>query len=229
MASGKYLETLKQAGFFSFFNTQFLGAFNDNFLKIVVSFVALNLATKNSDGYVELIAFLFILPSALFSGYAGHLADVYSKRTILVAVKVFEIVIMLFVLGAFFVGHIQPMLAAVFLMGLHAAFFSPAKYGILPEMLPEKDLSRGNGLLEMSTFMAIILGTALGGAIFAVWKHNLALIGIAMIAIAIVGYFTSLGITRVPPSGASKRFLLNPLAEIWDGTKRLYRDRPLWL
>ena len=152
MTHGNYAETLRQPGFFSFFNTQFLGAFNDNFLKMIVSFVALNRAAGSADGYVELIAFLFILPSALFSGYAGHLADVYSKRTILVAVKGFEIAIMVLTLAIFFIGAIEPMLAAVFLMGLHAAFFSPAKYGILPEMLPETELSRGNGLLEMSTF-----------------------------------------------------------------------------
>ena len=132
MNNGKYSDTLKQPGFFAFFCTQFLGAFNDNFLKIVVSFVALDLATSGSSNYVELIAFLFILPSALFSGYAGHLADVYSKRTILVFVKICEIVIMLFALAAFFIGHIQFMLAIVFLMGVHSTFFSPAKYGILP-------------------------------------------------------------------------------------------------
>jgi acyl-[acyl-carrier-protein]-phospholipid O-acyltransferase/long-chain-fatty-acid--[acyl-carrier-protein] ligase len=229
MAHGNYSETLRQPGFFSFFSTQFLGAFNDNFLKMVVSFVALNLAAANADGYVELIAFLFILPSALFSGYAGHLADVYSKRAILIAVKVFEIAIMVLALGAFSVGQIQPMLAAVFLMGLHAAFFSPAKYGILPEMLPEKELSRGNGLLEMSTFMAIILGTSLGGAIFKLWKDHLPLIGLLMIAIAIAGYYTSLGIPRVPPSGAAKLLRLNPFSEIFDGLRRLRADRPLWL
>ena len=229
MAHGNYAETLRQPGFFSFFSTQFLGAFNDNFLKMVVSFVALNLAAGSADGYVELIAFLFILPSALFSGYAGHLADVYSKRAILVAVKVFEIVVMVLALGAFSAGHIQPMLAAVFLMGLHAAFFSPAKYGILPEMLPEKELSRGNGLLEMSTFMAIILGTSLGGAIFKLWKDQLPLIGLLMSAIAIAGYYTSLGIPRVPASGAAKLFRLNPFSEIFDGLRRLRADRPLWL
>jgi len=140
MADGKYIDTLRQPGFFAFFCTQFLGAFNDNFLKIVVSFIALDLAVSGADNYVELIAFLFILPSALFSGYAGHLADVYSKRAILVAVKACEIAIMILALAAFFAGHIQFMLAVVFLMGLHSAFFSPAKYGILPEMLPEKEL-----------------------------------------------------------------------------------------
>ena len=229
MADGKYSDTLKQPGFLAFFWTQFLGAFNDNFLKIVVSFVALDLATTAANGYVELIAFLFMLPSALFSGYAGHLADVYSKRTILVAVKVFEIIIMVLALGAFFTGHIESMLGIVFLMGLHAAFFSPAKYGILPEMLPEKELSRGNGLLEMSTFMAIILGTSVGSAIFAMWKHNLPLIGLVMIAIAALGVLTSLGIARVPASGAAKLMRLNPFGEVFDGLRRLRAERPLWL
>src|SRR6185295_9220263 len=95
MTNGNYSDTLKQPGFFAFFCTQFLGAFNDNFYKMVVSLVALN-AVINGAGnfYVDLIAFLFILPSALFSGYAGHVADVYSKKTVLVIVKICEILIM---------------------------------------------------------------------------------------------------------------------------------------
>jgi acyl-[acyl-carrier-protein]-phospholipid O-acyltransferase/long-chain-fatty-acid--[acyl-carrier-protein] ligase len=229
MATGKYIDTLRHPGFLPFFFTQFLGAFNDNFLKIIVSFVALNVAVGGSRSYVELIAFLFMLPSALFSGYAGHLADVYSKRNILVVVKFCEIVIMLLALAAFFTGHLESMLVIVFFMGLHAAFFSPAKYGILPEMLPEADLSRGNGLLEMSTFMAIILGTSAGGAIFALWKHNLPGIGLLMIAIAVLGLWTSLKIVRVRPSGAAKLLRLNPFGEIVDGLSRLRAERPLWL
>jgi acyl-[acyl-carrier-protein]-phospholipid O-acyltransferase/long-chain-fatty-acid--[acyl-carrier-protein] ligase len=121
------------------------------------------------------------------------------------------------------------MLAIVFLMGLHAAFFSPAKYGILPEMLPDRDLSRGNGLLEMSTFMAIILGTSAGGAIYSAWKYNLPFIGFVMLAIAVLGLVTSLGISRVPASGAAKLLRLNPMGEIIDGLRRLHADRPLWL
>ena len=229
MNNGNYSNTLKQPGFFAFFCTQFLGAFNDNFLKIVVSFVALDLATSGSSNYVELIAFLFILPSALFSGYAGHLADVCSKRTILVSVKICEIVIMFLALAAFFIGHIQFMLASVFLMGVHSTFFSPAKYGILPEMLPESELSRGNGLLEMSTFIAIILGTSVGGAVFAVWKQNLPLIGVLMTVIAVLGALASVGITRVPPSGANKPLRLNPMHEDIAGLHKLRQDRPLWL
>jgi acyl-[acyl-carrier-protein]-phospholipid O-acyltransferase/long-chain-fatty-acid--[acyl-carrier-protein] ligase len=231
MAAGKYVDILKDRGFFSFFWTQFLGAFNDNFYKIIVSFVAIDrvAASGSRSLYLSLIAFLFVLPSALFSAYAGQLADRYSKRQVLVAVKIFEIVVMALGLYAFFLERIEPMLAIVFLMGLHAAFFSPAKYGILPEMLPDKDLSRSNGLLEMSTFLAIILGTSLGGVIYTIWKGRLELIGLLLVLIAILGTLTSLGITKVPPSGATKPLNPNPWTEIWAGLHRLYSDRELWL
>src|SRR5581483_3804891 len=231
MAAGKYTDTFRLPGFAAFFWTQFLGAFNDNFYKMAVSLVALNAVVSGAGGfYVDLIALLFILPSALFSGYAGHLADVYSKRRVLVSVKVFEIFVMALALIAFATGGIDPMLAIVFLMGVHTAFFSPAKYGILPEMVPNADLSRGNGLLEMSTFVAIILGTSLSGPIYMVWKDRPAWIGVLLVAIAVIGTWTSLGIPRVPPaSTASRRLRLNPFGEIWEGMKRLYPDRALWL
>jgi acyl-[acyl-carrier-protein]-phospholipid O-acyltransferase / long-chain-fatty-acid--[acyl-carrier-protein] ligase len=231
MASGSYTEILKNRGFFFFFWTQFLGAFNDNFYKIIVTLIVLDIPEAAGGGkhFIPLIGGLFILPFLLFSGYSGYLADVYSKRTILVGVKCFEVVVMSFGLLGFISDSVAAMLAVVFLMGLHSTIFSPAKYGIIPEILPDRDLSRGNGLLEMSTFMAIILGTALGGTIYESWKHRLDWIGIVLIAIAVLGTLTSLGITRVPPSAAAKQFIPNPAAEIWQGTRRLYSDRTLWL
>src|SRR6266542_6245202 len=229
MAAGKYIDILKDRGFFCFFWTQFLGAFNDNFYKIIITLVALDIPAGGGIQYIPLIGGLFIIPFLLFSGYAGYLADVYSKRTILVAVKVFEIFAMGLGLLAFFVDRMEPMLAVVFLMGLHSTFFSPAKYGILPEMLPEKDLSRGNGLLEMSTFVAIILGTSLSGPVFEAWKDNLPWIGVLLLIIAITGMATSLGIPRVSASGAAKLLRLNPFGEIYDGLRRLREERPLWL
>jgi acyl-[acyl-carrier-protein]-phospholipid O-acyltransferase/long-chain-fatty-acid--[acyl-carrier-protein] ligase len=231
MASGSYIDILSKRGFFWFFWTQFLGALNDNFYKIIVTLMALDIPAAAGGGkhYIPLIGGLFILPFLLFSGYSGYLADVYSKKKVLVAVKCFEILAMLFGLLAFFLERLEPMLAVVFLMGLHSTIFSPAKYGILPEMLSEQDLSRGNGLLEMSTFMAIILGTSLGGTIYEAWKDRLVWIGIVLVAVAVLGTLTSLGITKVPASGSAKKFVTNPIAEIWQGTRRLYSDRTLWL
>ena len=230
MTNGTYAKTFKQPGFRAFFWTQFLGAFNDNFYKMVVSLVALNLIAGDADHfYIDLITLLFILPSVLFSGYAGHMADVHSKRAVLIAVKIFEILVMGSAIVAFLSARVEPMFVIVFLMGLHAAFFSPAKYGILPEMLPDAELSRGNGLLEMSTFVAIILGTSLSGPIYTALKDRPAWIGLLLTAIAVLGALTSFGIAKVPPAGGSKLLRLNPFGEIWDGIKRLYPDKPLWL
>ncbi len=231
MPAGKYTDTLKHPGFLPFFWTQFLGAFNDNFYKMVVSMYAIEAAGSPASAapYLALIGALFILPFFLFSGYAGHIADVFSKRSVLVFTKAFEILAMIFALFAFFSGRLELTFTIVFLMALQSTFFSPAKYGILPEMLPPADLSRGNGLLEMSTFLAIILGTAIGSVVFGLWKDHLDWIGFILIFIAVLGTVTSLGIPRVPPSGATKPFKLNPWAEITGGIRRLWQDPQLWL
>jgi len=231
MASGKYCELLRSSGFRAFLSTQFLGALNDNFYKMVVSLLAVDTAAGIGDSglYLSLAGVLFILPFILFSGYAGYLADIYNKRKVLIVTKVFEVLAMGIGVFAFSMGRIELMLGVLFLMALQSTFFSPAKYGILPEMLPYKDLSRANGLLEMSTFLAIILGTAVGGVIFAALKERLPWIGLIAVFIAVIGTIASLGISRVPDSGAKKPFKWNPWAEIFIGLERIYRDRSLWL
>ncbi len=231
MPAGKYTDLLKSPAFPSFLWTQFLGALNDNVYKIVVSMLAVNVASGSSggSGYLSLVGAVFILPFLLFSGYAGHVADVWSKRDVLIIAKVGEIVAMGLGVFALLSARIELMLGVLFLMALHSTFFSPAKYGILPEILPDRDLSRANGLVEMSTFLAIILGTSVGSVMFAAWKERLELIGLLLTGIACAGTLTSLGISRVPPSGSRKSFQLNPWAEIGRGLTRLYRDTPLWL
>ncbi|HEV8714323.1 MAG TPA: acyl-[ACP]--phospholipid O-acyltransferase [Candidatus Binatia bacterium] len=210
---------------------QFLGAFNDNFYKIVVSLFAVDAVGSAGGGgsVLSLIGALFVLPFLLFSGYAGYVADVYSKRTVLIVTKGLEVAAMSLGFVALLSGQLTLMLGVLFLLALQATFFSPAKYGILPELLSDKDLSLGNGLLEMSSFLAIILGTSLGSMLFAAWKGQLSLIGLALIAIAIAGTFAGLSIPKVPPSGATKSLRPNPLAEIASGLKRLYGDRTLWM
>src|SRR3972149_4388300 len=165
MSSGRYKDLLKHFGFQSFLWTQFLGAFNDNIYKMVVSLFAVEAAVRGGSGgsaYLSLAGAVFILPFILFSGYAGHAADVYNKRSVLIVTKSFEIVAMGMAIFALWSGRIDFMLFVLFLMALQSTFFSPAKYGIIPEMLPDRDLSRANGLLEMSTFLAVIMGTAIG-------------------------------------------------------------------
>lgn len=208
---------------------QFLGAFNDNFFKIVLSMFAVHaVGNTQSGGMLSLIGAIFILPFLLFSGYAGHTADVYSKRAVIVAAKVLEVATMGLGVFALLSGHFSFMLTILFLLALQATFFSPAKYGILPELAHPKDLSRANGLLEMSSFLAIILGTSLGSILFAVWKDQLTWIGLITILLAVAGTLASLRVPHVDPSRARESARLNPFGEIILGMKRLYGTKMLW-
>ncbi len=231
MSEGSFGNLLKKRGFQAFLWTQFLGAFNDNVYKIVVSMRAVHVAATTGSGseYISLAGAVFVIPFLLFSGYSGHLADSISKRTVLISVKVFEIAVMLLGLAAFFSTRIELMLGVLFLMALHSTVFSPAKYGIVPEMLEDEDLSRANALLEMSTFVAIVLGTSIGSFLFVTWKHRPWNMGLVMVAVAVVGLAASLRISRVRPAGGTSRFRLNPFSEVITGTKHLLADRPLWL
>src|SRR5712671_1482055 len=203
-----YGQLLKDGGFHAFLWTQFLGAFNDNVYKMIVSMRAVHIAAANhqDSSYLSLALAVFVIPFLLFSGYSGHLADVISKRKVLVAVKVLEIFIMLFGLAVFFSTRIELMLVVLFLMALHSTIFSPAKYGIVPEIVPNEDLSRANGLLEMSTFVAIVLGSSIGTYLFSIWKGEPWKMGTVCLAIACLGLTTSFRIKRVPAAGATAKF-----------------------
>ncbi len=230
-AHGGFGPLLRLRGFQCFLWTQFLGAFNDNIYKMAVQMRAVHVAasSESSSYYLALAGAVFVIPFLLFSGYSGHLADVVSKRRVLIGVKIFEIGVMLLGVAAFFTTSITLMLAVLFLMALHSTIFSPAKYGIVPEMLPDTELSRANALLEMSTFVAIVMGTAIGGALYAKWSATPWYLGIVMTGVAVAGFLTSLGITKVPPSGSTQKFQWNPLTEVITGTRHLLADRPQWL
>lgn len=231
MPIGKYKDILKSFGFQCFLWTQFLGAFNDSAYKITLSLLVVNLFTgpDGGGGYLSLIGVVFILPFFLFSGYAGYLADVYNKRSVLIVTKSLEIAAMSFGLVATLSGEVNLMLGVLFLMALQSTLFSPAKYGIVPEMFPDKDLSRANGLLEMTTFLAIILGTSIGSVMFSAWKDRLVFINLVLILIAIVGTATSFKISKVTYPGIKKPFRLNPWSEVIIGIRRLYGYKILYL
>jgi len=177
---------------------------------------------------LSLVGALFILPFALFSGYAGQVADSYSKRTVLVVTKVLEVVVMALGMVALGAGYLSAAYAVLFVMALHSTFFSPAKYGILPETLPDAHLSRANGLLEMSTFVAIVAGTAAGGYLFDVWRGRVWLIGALTLAVALAGTVASFGIRHVPAAAPRQAFNWNPFGEVREGLRRLWNDRVLW-
>jgi acyl-[acyl-carrier-protein]-phospholipid O-acyltransferase/long-chain-fatty-acid--[acyl-carrier-protein] ligase len=229
MKNNTFRDLLKNWGFQAFLWTQFLGAFNDNVYKIIVSMRAVHVAAKSSSEYLALAGAVFVIPFLLFSGYSGHLADAVSKRKVLISVKAFEIFAMTLGFAAFFSDRIELMLLVLFLMALHSTIFSPAKYGIVPEMLPDKDLSRANALLEMSTFVAIVLGTSIGSFLFTMWKGQPWKMGVATVVVAGAGFAVSFGITRVRAAGTTEPFRWNPFGEVWTGTVHLLKDGPLWL
>ncbi len=186
--SGGFKELLKNGGFQGFLWTQFLGALNDNLYKMIVSMRAVHVAASTGTEYVAIALAVFVIPFFLFSGYSGQLADRLSKRSVLIGVKIFEIGVMLGGIAVFFSTRIEWMLVILFLMALHSTIFSPAKYGIVPEMLPDKDLSRANALLEMTTFVAIVMGTSLGALLFNAWKSTPWKMGVVMLGVAVVGF-----------------------------------------
>jgi len=229
-ASG-YAELLRDGGFQAFLWTQFLGAFNDNVFKMIVSVAAVALAAsaEHASRSLSLAGAVFVLPFLLFAGWAGQLADRFSKTTVLVATKWFEIPAMILAAVALQSGRVELMLAVLFLLAAQANFFSPAKYGVLPEMLSPAQIVRANALLELSTFVAIVVGGAIGTALFEHWKHEPWKMGVVLVGLAVAGSLASLKITRVAPSGAAGAFRWNPLAEIAAGARQILAHRTMTL
>ena len=219
-------------GFWALIVTQFQGAFSDNVVKNLVVFMALfstNMTFAEKNSYSEWITALFSLPFILFSMAGGFLADRYRKRSVMLGVKLFELFIMSLVLAGLWTWNKNMLLASVFLMGTHSAFFGPVKYGSLPELLPEKKLSWGNGILELGTYVAIILGTVAAGVMSEQFHGREWLSGVILIALAVVGLIACLGVTRIPAANPDKKF--NPFfpTEIWRQLRAMRGDRPLWL
>jgi len=158
---------LKNRRFQPFLWTQFLGAFNDNVFKMIVSVAAVSYTADAAQGsqYLALTGAVFVLPFLLMAGWAGQIADRFSKSKVLIVTKSFEIITMIFALFALQAANMPMLLVVLFLLAAQANFFSPAKYGIPPEMLPERDLSRANALLELTTIVAIVVG---GGVVVVV-------------------------------------------------------------
>ena len=230
MPFGQYKDLLRSRGFASLLWTQLLGAFNDSVFKIVVTLLATTTTSSGTGGRdLALVGSVFMLPFFLFSGYAGRLADSRNKRTVLIATKSIEIFSMLLAVWALWISSFAFLLAVLFLMALQSTLFSPAKYGIVPEMVPDKDLSRANALVQMTTNLAIIFGTWIGSEMLAAWPDDSWRIGAVLAVIAVTGFTVSFGIGRVPDPTVRKPFQLNPWREIGQGLRTLYRDKPLWL
>ena len=218
-------------GFWSLIVTQFQGAFSDNALKnlVIVMFVGISAPLEERHRAAEQITAVFSLPFILFSLTGGWMADRFSKRTVAVGMKVAEIGIMLYALVGFYLDSLTVQLIALFLMGTHSALFSPSKYGLLPELLPEKRLSWGNGVIMMGTNVAILAGTLIGMSLAQWMRGRQELSGLIFVTLAVLGTCTSLGITRVAAANPHKPFQFNPFSDFASQMRLIRKDRVLML
>ncbi len=231
---------LRDRSFWGMIITQFLGAFNDNLYKQMMLLMAIPAAGMAAGAQMDLqgwATLVFSLPFVLFSGYAGYLSDRYSKTPIIVACKVAEILIMLMGLAAFYYYDLFGMAGTwvvLFLMATQSAFFGPGKYGILPELFRQQDLPRANGLMLMTTFLAIIFGVVAAGALKTALAggeggrpQDLAVGMLVCVGIAVAGTLSSLMVRRIPPAQPSARLTVDALAVSRDIWQLLQRDRTL--
>ena len=218
-------------GFWSLIATQFQGAFNDNGLKFFVIFLVLgsNPTPTEKDLLVFYVGNLFAVPFLLFSMAGGYLADRFSKRTVAIWTKLFEIAAMVFALYAFAHGSTRMAFAVIFLASTQAAFFGPTKYGLLPELLPSDRLSWGNGVLELTSFLAIIAGAVVGPLLAQRFHGSEVYAGLIFGGCTLTGLLASFGISRVPVADPARKFQLNIFGDLRKQHQLVGPDRTLWL
>ncbi len=200
--------------------TQFLGALNDNLFKLLVIYLLIHLkGPGEANTVLSLAGAIFVVPFLLFSSGAGVMADRISKRTIIVYSKVMELVTMLFGLVAVIFSSEIGSYSALFLMATQSAIFGPSKYGIIPELVEPKMVSKANGSMASFTYLAIILGTVMASFITDVTDKNFILEACVCVVVSILGLIASLGIARTAPQNSTKR--INPffLYEIYQTLK----------
>ena len=209
------LHLLSERRFWPLFWTQFLGAFNDNLFKnalvILIAYRSMTLLGISSATIVVACAGVFIFPFFLFSATAGQLADHYPKWILMRWVKAWEIGVMILAGVGFATDSLALLLTVLFLMGMQSTFFGPAKYAILPELLDDGTLVGGNALVAMATFLAILLGTITGGLVIAGGERWVSRLGVIVVAVAILGFVTSIFIKKLPAANPDLPVSLNPI------------------
>jgi len=209
---------LGQRRFAPFFWTQFTGAGNDNLFKfaftVMITYqLQVSWLPPAMAGLV--IGALFIAPFVLLSATSGQLADKLEKGQLMRWVKNLEIAVMLLAAYGFIASHVPVLLACVFLMGVHSTLFGPVKYAYLPQHLSEREITGGNGMVEMGTFVAILLGQLAGGLLIAIPGEGPRLAAGACVLLAVIGRLTAAAVPTSPASDPGLRINWNPISETW--------------
>jgi len=218
-------------GFWALIATQFQGAFSDNILRnlLLSMIVGMNLANSERETFVSVVTFLFSVPFLILSMPGGWLADRFSKRQITICTKVMEFGSMLLATAGLATHSMALSLVALTLVASQAALFGPSKYGLLPELLPEKRLSWGNGVIELGTFLAIIIGTVAGAWMGESFSGHEMYAGYVLLGLSVIGFATSLGIDKVPAAAPDKPFRINIVSDLWAQIGKMREDRALFL
>lgn len=222
---------VRRPGFVAHMATVFINALNDNFFRLVVIFIALREFVAEGEGtfYYSLVGFVFLLPFVLFSPWAGYIADRYSKKAVIVATRSAEAVVLLTAAVMLIIDYFPGLLVTVFLMGLQSTFFSPVKFGILPEIVRYAQLSRANGHIQLWTFLAIILGTALAGFVMEFAGEALWIPAVVVVALSLTGLITSFFVTPTRALNNPAPFRLNPFATVVQSIAEIRPQRVLFL
>jgi acyl-[acyl-carrier-protein]-phospholipid O-acyltransferase/long-chain-fatty-acid--[acyl-carrier-protein] ligase len=217
-------------GFQALLWTQGLGAFNDNAFKTLVALWAVSrLPADRSSALIALAGALFVAPFILFSTTAGAISDRHAKKRLIVLFKAVELVLMLATIAALYWVNVPFLLGLLVLMGAQSAFFGPVKLAILPEILEDSSLSHGNGLMQMSTFGAILLGTIAAGLMIERWSDSLHWAGCAFAAVSAAGLFASLRIPDPPARVGAEPLRWNVAAQALENFRAVSRHRGIML
>jgi len=233
MSQHSQFTLLSQRRFAPFFWTQFLGAFNDNVFKTalltILTYDALSWTNMDVGLLNNLIPGLFILPFVLFSATSGQLADKFEKGRMARNVKLLEIGIMLIAAVGWQTHNLWLLIAAVAGMGIHSTLFGPVKYAYLPQHLKTDELVGGNGLIEMGTFVGILLGEILGAMLVVHKPWGIELVAGGAIVVAIIGYLTALRIPDSPAPAPELKINWNPATETVRNISFSKQNRPVFL
>jgi len=224
----KLLETRRFAPFFA---TQALGAFNDNAFRqgmIVLIGFHLGLSVEAASTYAMIAPAIFILPFFLFSASAGQIAEKFEKTRLIRYVKLFEICAMLLAVYAFHAHQVTLLFVVLFLMGLHSTVFGPIKYAILPQALKPEELVGGNGLVEMGTSIAVLLGMMAGGSLMALGDFGATAASILVVGVAVAGYLASRAIPPAPATAPDLEFNFNAAGETVRVMRYVGRNRTVF-
>ena len=218
---------LKQRRFAPFFWTQFSGAANDNLFKFAFTVMVtyqLSISWLQPAMAGLVIGALFILPFLLFSATSGQLTDKYDKTKVIRFVKNLEIGIMLLAAYGFTTANVPVLLGCTALMGLHSTLFGPVKFAYMPQVLSERELTGGNGMVEMGTFVAILAGNIVGGLLVAIPEVGPQYVAIACVVAAVMGRLVAQFIPAVPATDPTLKINWNPFTETWRNLKLAHEN-----